>query len=89
MLVAFLIGGIEIIQVYATEIGATTGILGWFANLNFEDIGYFIIASFLIAWAVALAVYRYKGYEKTGFTKGGNLPGDAPPTTLPTRKYST
>ncbi len=76
VLVAFIIGGIEIIQVYAIEIGATTGVWGWFANLNFEDIGYFIIASFLIAWAVAMAVYRYKGYEKIGFTKSGTLPGD-------------
>jgi hypothetical protein len=75
--VAFLIGGIEIVQVYATEIGATTGVLGWLNSLNFEDIGYFIIASFLIAWAIALAWYRYKGYEKIGFSTSAALPDDA------------
>jgi len=69
VLVAFVIGGIELIQVWATEIGATTGVLGWFANLDFEDIGYFIIASFLIAWGIAMAFYRWKGYEKVGFAK--------------------
>jgi high-affinity nickel-transport protein len=77
VLVAFLIGGIEIVQVYATEIGATTGVLGWLNSLNFEDIGYFIIASFLIAWAIALAWYRYKGYEKIGFSTSAALPDDA------------
>ncbi len=49
---------------------------GAFANLNFETIGYSIIASFLIAWLVAMAYYRYKGYEKIGFTKSGTLHGN-------------
>ena len=77
VLVAFAIGGIELIQVIASEIGLTTGFWGFLATLNFETMGYFIIAIFLISWLVAMAYYRYKGYEKTAFSKSTNLPGDA------------
>ena len=67
VLVAFAIGGIELIQVIASEIGLTSGIWGWLGNLDFETMGYGIIAIFLISWLVAMAYYRYKGYEKTAF----------------------
>ena len=67
VLVAFVIGGIEIVQVVSLEMGLTTGFWGWLANLDFETMGYAIIATFLIAWAIAMAYYRYKGYEKIGF----------------------
>jgi high-affinity nickel-transport protein len=67
VLVAFVIGGIEIVQVVSLEMGLTTGFWGWLANLDFETMGYVIIATFLIAWAIAMAYYRYKGYEKMTF----------------------
>jgi len=70
VLVAFVIGGIEIVQVVSLEMGLTTGFWGWLANLDFETMGYAIIATFLIAWAIAMAYYRYKGYEKIGFPSG-------------------
>ena len=67
VLVAFAIGGIELIQVVASELGWTTGFWGFLANLDFETMGYAIIAIFLISWVAAMAYYRYKGYEKTAF----------------------
>jgi len=72
VLVAFVIGGIEVVQVVSLQLGFTTGIWGWFANLDFETMGYGIIATFLLAWLVSMAYYRYKGYEKTTF------PADTP-----------
>ena len=65
VLVAFAIGGIELIQVIASELGWTSGFWGVLANLDFESMGYAIIAIFLCSWLVAMAFYRYKGYEKT------------------------
>ena len=47
------------------------------ATLDFETMGYFIIAIFLISWLVAMAYYRYKGYEKNTFpAKITTLSGD-------------
>ena len=89
VLVAFAIGGIELIQVLATELGLTTGFWGFLANLNFETMGYFIIATFLIAWLFAMGYYRHKGYEKvvtpTGTPLGGNSPdgGNFPTASTP------
>jgi high-affinity nickel-transport protein len=67
VLVAFAIGGIELIQVISSELGWTSGFWGFLATLDFETMGYFIIAIFLISWLVAMAYYRYKGYEKNAF----------------------
>jgi high-affinity nickel-transport protein len=78
VLVAFVIGGIELIQVMAQEMGGTTGLWGAFANLDFETMGYFIIGTFLAAWLVAMAVYRYKGYEKINTPVGTPSVGNVP-----------
>ena len=51
----------------ASELGWTTGVWSFLANLDFETMGYAIIAIFLISWVAAMAYYRYKGYEKTSF----------------------
>jgi high-affinity nickel-transport protein len=85
VLVAFAIGGIELIQVIASEIGLTSGFWGWLGNLDFETMGYAIIAIFLISWLVAMAYYRYKGYEKTTFPSP-SLPGGAPGTGISDKK---
>jgi high-affinity nickel-transport protein len=74
VLVAFAIGGIELIQVVASEVGWTTGFWGFLSNLDFETMGYAIIAIFLISWLVAMAYYRYKGYEKTTLQITSTLP---------------
>jgi high-affinity nickel-transport protein len=77
VLVAFAIGGIELIQVVASEVGWTTGFWGFLSNLDFETMGYAIIAIFLISWLVAIvamAYYRYKGYEKTTLQITSTLP---------------
>ena len=83
VLVAFVIGGIEIVQVVSLEMGLTTGFWGWLANLDFETMGYAIVGTFLIAWAIAMTYYRYKGYEKIGFSSSSSSLG-TPTTTAST-----
>ncbi len=78
VLVAFAIGGIELIQVFASELGWTSGFWGFLSTLDFETMGYAIIAIFLVSWLVAMDYYRYKGYEKTCFPpKTTTCPSDA------------
>lgn len=64
VLVAFIIGGIEIASVISSQVGLTTGFWGWLQNLDFGVIGYTIIGTFLISWTVAMAYYKYKGYDR-------------------------
>jgi high-affinity nickel-transport protein len=67
VLVAFVIGGIEVLQVVSTQMGVTTGLWGWLQNLDFSMIGFTIIGTFLISWTIAIAWYRHKGYEHMTF----------------------
>lgn len=66
VLVAFAIGGVEIIQVLGTELGWSGSFWTSFESLDFEVLGYFVIATFVIAWGAATAYYRYKRYDQVG-----------------------
>jgi nickel/cobalt transporter (NiCoT) family protein len=67
VMVAFVIGGIELLQVLSGEFGWGGPVWAWIDNLNFEALGVGIVILFLASWGVAMAVYRVKGYEKIGW----------------------
>ena len=58
-----MIGGIEALGLFADQFGLT----GWFwdgvgaLNDNFNALGFAVIGIFVVAWAVSVIVYRYKG----------------------------
>ena len=64
VLVAFVIGGIEILQVLAMELNLTGGFWGWLGGLNFETIGYGIVFIFVAAWITSMVVWKYKKYDR-------------------------
>lgn len=68
VLVAFVIGGIEMTQVLGMELGAKGLFWSVLQNLDFGQIGYLVIATFATSWIVAMLYYRHKGYEKKGIT---------------------
>jgi high-affinity nickel-transport protein len=72
VMVAFIIGGIEVAQVVSTQVGLTTGFWGSLQNLDFSLIGYTIIATFLVSWTIALAYYKHKGFDKMTFSSSHN-----------------
>ncbi|MCL4324937.1 MAG: HoxN/HupN/NixA family nickel/cobalt transporter [Candidatus Thermoplasmatota archaeon] len=67
VLVAFLIGGVEFLQVISRELGWSGPVWATLQGISFTRLGLLIIGVFLVAWIVAMAVYRLKGYERTGF----------------------
>ena len=73
VMVAFVIGGVELIQVLSTEFNWSGGFWDWINGLDFETLGFGIVALFLLSWLVSVVYYRYKGYEKEfDKTIGGN-----------------
>lgn len=80
VLVAFVIGGVELLAVLSTELGLSGGVWAFFYTLNsgssFEYLGYAIIGLFLVCWLVAMGLYRLQGYERTSFVR-------PPPAILP------
>ncbi len=71
VLVAFVIGGIELLQIVASELGLSAGPWGWLLGLDFETLGFAIAVLFVVTWGIAMAIYRIRGYERT--------PGAEPP----------
>jgi high-affinity nickel-transport protein len=69
VMVAFIVGGIEILQIVSQELNWTAGFWIWLQNLDFETLGFGIIALFIGSWIAAMAYYNYKGYETKGILR--------------------
>jgi nickel/cobalt transporter (NiCoT) family protein len=80
VLVAFVIGGVELLQVISGELGWGGPYWAWLDHLNFESLGIAIVVLFLGCWAIAMVIYWVKGYERIGF---GGRPGATPTGSAP------
>ena len=63
VLIAFVVGGIEILSIIADRFGLTGGIWDAVGNLDFGVIGLAIIGIFVISWGVSTLIYRWKHYD--------------------------
>jgi len=64
VVVAFGIGGIEILSLIAPRVGLTGPFWDSVANLNFETMGIAIIALFVVAWTFSVAYWKYKRFDE-------------------------
>jgi high-affinity nickel-transport protein len=68
ILVAFIVGGLETLNLIGDQLGLTDGGGFWGAigtiNDNFGTLGYLIVGVFVVAWAVSAVVYRLKGFDQ-------------------------
>ena len=74
VLVALVIGGVELLQLLADEIGATSGPLAAIADLDLEHVGYVVVGLFVVTWLVALGVWRFGRIEER-WTAGASTVG--------------
>ncbi len=63
VLIAFVVGGIEILSIVAQRFGLTGGIWDAVGNLDFGLIGLAIIAIFVVSWSASTLIYRWKHYD--------------------------
>lgn len=61
--VALVIGTIELVSVLTSELDITTGPLAAIASIPLDYAGYGIVALFVVAWVIAIAVWRYARIE--------------------------
>ena len=66
VIIAFVIGGIEILSIFAEEFRLTGGIWSVITGLDFGLIGIGIIVVFLGSWVISTLIYRWKGYDELG-----------------------
>jgi high-affinity nickel-transport protein len=63
VIIAFVIGGIEVLSIVADQFDLTGGVWSMVAGLDFGLIGVLIIAVFVGSWLLSTAVYRWRGYD--------------------------
>jgi len=76
VLIAFLIGGVEVLSFVADRLGLRGGLWDLVGNLDFGLIGFGIIAIFVLSWAISTVIYRRKGYDDLP-TRSAPRPGAA------------
>ncbi|WP_239029484.1 HoxN/HupN/NixA family nickel/cobalt transporter, partial [Pseudonocardia acidicola] len=67
VIVALVIGLIELLQLVAGELGVgpeSGGFLGFIGSLNLEYVGYVIVGLFAVTWIVALGIWRFGRIEE-------------------------
>jgi len=62
--VALLIGGIELVGALVNRAGITSGPLAAIAAIDLNDLGYLVVGLFLIAWLLAVAVWKFGRIEQ-------------------------
>jgi nickel/cobalt transporter (NiCoT) family protein len=64
VMVALLIGTVELIQVLADKLSLSGAFFDWVDNLDINLIGYVIVAMFVVTWAAAIALWRFGRIEE-------------------------
>jgi high-affinity nickel-transport protein len=64
VVVALLIGSVELLSVLAEKLNLTGGVWDAVSNLDLNLVGYAIAALFVATWAIALAVWRFGHIEE-------------------------
>jgi high-affinity nickel-transport protein len=63
VVVALVIGTVELLQVLSTKLALTGGPWDTLNDLNFETLGYGIVALFLLMWAASVAIWKLRRIE--------------------------
>ncbi|MHA3701356.1 Nickel transporter NicT [Jatrophihabitans sp. YIM 134969] len=79
VIVALVIGTVELISVLTDQLDITTGPLAAIASIPLDYAGYFIVGLFVVAWAVAVLVWKYGRIEER-WSAGLAGPPPAPTT---------
>ena len=64
VLVAIVVGTIEVISIISGPLGLTGGVWDFLNNLDFGLLGGLIIGVFVLSWVISTIIYKVKGYDK-------------------------
>jgi high-affinity nickel-transport protein len=62
--VALLVGTVELLQVLANRLHLSSGFFAFLDSLNFETLGYVIVAMFVVAWVASVAIWKFGRIEE-------------------------
>jgi high-affinity nickel-transport protein len=64
VMVALVIGTIELGGILAQHLDAQGSFWSWFENININELGFIIVGMFLATWVVALSIWRFGHIEE-------------------------
>ena len=64
VMVAWLIGSVEVLQVLSTELNLPGGFWVWLNGLDFETLGYGVVAIFIACWVISMANWKFNKFEQ-------------------------
>jgi high-affinity nickel-transport protein len=74
VLVAFLIGGIEVLGIVADRFDLRGGAWDWVGSMDFGALGFAIVAIFALSWIISTAIYRWKAWDDLPVLRSGGGP---------------
>jgi nickel/cobalt transporter (NiCoT) family protein len=76
VMVALVIGTVELAGLFAQELGAHGSFWQWVENININELGFIIVGLFVATWAVALSIWHFGHIEErwTGRAAGESDP---------------
>jgi nickel/cobalt transporter (NiCoT) family protein len=76
VLVALVVGTIEVFSIIAMEFNLGGGIWDFLGNLDFGFLGWVIIGIFILSWLVSTVIYKVKKYDDIEVTVAGRARPD-------------
>jgi high-affinity nickel-transport protein len=64
VVVALLIGTVELVGLLAGQLGWRGGLWDWIAGVDLNGIGFVIVALFVLTWLIAVLIWRYARIEE-------------------------
>jgi nickel/cobalt transporter (NiCoT) family protein len=64
VVVALIIGTIELVSILTEKTGVTSGPLAAIANINLDYVGYAIVLLFVLTWLIAITIWKYGRIEE-------------------------
>jgi high-affinity nickel-transport protein len=62
--VALVVGSVELLQVFALQLGLDSGFWGYLNALDFEKLGYAVVALFLVTWAGSVVIWKARRIDE-------------------------
>ena len=63
VLVALLIGTIELVSILHSKLDTTDPVTSWIAGLNLNNVGFIIVGLFVVVWGCAIAYWKFTAVE--------------------------
>jgi len=64
VVVALLIGTIELVSVARDDLGWSNPVTEWIASISLEHVGFVVVGLFVVTWAAAIGFWRYSRPER-------------------------